>query len=669
MGRLPPLLSLFAATLMIMAVAFADGRPTVFYDSHAYDVMGQNLIQVIEEYPASIHFKMKPGVKFGDRPVDTDRMIDPATMGARSSLYGVFLHGAYLIGTLWLLAAVQSFLAAWVIYLLWRTMAPRAPSWSYLVVTAGCVIGTSLSFFTTFAMPDIFAGIGGGAMVLILSQADRLKKRELVGLWLLAAYSMTIHKSHLGTGLVMAVCGGLLMWIMGLRLPSVARRTALLLSAFVLAWGAGALVDSAYTARTGYKLGHPPFMMARAMADGPGAVYLFYACEKAQKAGAPPPFAACQFKQNVGRSTDNILWSDRKKLGVFNIADRPTRLRLEAEEMRFVVGTVLFDPLGQAWASLHNWFDQAVAYQVDDPLRNPSAYLRGRYWPTTFLPRLIPNFEACRPPKDCRPPFNFYLLANWHGTVLAASLILLIWRLSLKDVRQAVLARGLRTDQDAARTVSVVLLLVGVCLVNAAICGVLSGPFARYQSRLIWLLPAGAGLTLCALPIGWRALADQALRVWGWGMVIWERLRLIPVVGRFLPPLNGHFMRFCVVGGLGFIVDFSVLKAVVYLGVSPLAGRMISFPAALTATWLTNRAWTFREHRGSQSLLKEISTYAAVQSVGFIANYAVYTAMILWLPILRGALLPPMVAGTAAGLVINYLGSKHIVFRRRAKAP
>ena len=115
MGRLPPVLALLAATLLLMAVAFADGRPTVFYDSHSYAVMGRNLSEVVQEYPKSIQFKMKPGVKWADPPVSTDRMIDPAVMGARSSLYGVLMHGAYRIGTLWLLAAIQSFLAAWVI--------------------------------------------------------------------------------------------------------------------------------------------------------------------------------------------------------------------------------------------------------------------------------------------------------------------------------------------------------------------------------------------------------------------------------------------------------------------------------------------------------------------------------------------------------------------------
>ena len=662
MGRLPPVLALLAAMLLLMAVAFADGRPTVFYDSHSYAVMGRNLVEVVQEYPKSIEFKMKPGVKWADPPVSTDRMIDPAVMGARSALYGVLMHGAYRIGTLWLLAAIQSLLAAWVIYLLWRTVAPKAPMWSFFALVAGCVAGTSISFFTTFAMPDVFAGIGGAAIVLILTQTDRLKKREIFGLWLLAAYSMAIHKSHLGTGLLMAIGGGGLVWLLGLALASTARRTALVLSAFVLAWFAGNAVDETYHLRTGLKLGHPPFMMARVLADGPGRIYMRYACSHGED------YALCQFQKNVGSSTDLLLWSDRPKFGVFNIADRPTRVKLEQQEVRFVIGTVKYNPVGQFLASMKNWGLQFVAFQVDDPLRNPAAYLRGRYWPTTFLPQLIPNFEACRPPGNCRPPFKFEFLAVWHGIVLGATILLLLWRLTREDVRQALGRRGLRDDSEAARVAAVVLLLVLVAAINAAICGMLSGPFARYQSRLAWLLPLGVGLTMCALPMGLPMVAGWVRTGFDWSLRQWDRLRTQPLIGRFLPPLDGHFARFCVVGGLGFIVDFTILKIVVELGMTPAGGRIVSFLVAVIATWLVNRAWSFRGHRRSQSLLKELSTYVAVQSVGFAANYGVFVAMVKGIPALDGRLLPPMVTGTAAGLFINYLGAKHIVFRRRVRA-
>ncbi|MEI9889418.1 MAG: hypothetical protein WDN45_01140 [Caulobacteraceae bacterium] len=68
-------------------------------------------------------------------------------------------------------------------------------------------------------------------MVLILAQGDRLKKLEIAGLWAVIAYSMAIHKSHWGTGLIVAFGGGLLLWLMGLSTQSAVRRVVLVCSA------------------------------------------------------------------------------------------------------------------------------------------------------------------------------------------------------------------------------------------------------------------------------------------------------------------------------------------------------------------------------------------------------------------------------------------------------
>ena len=213
------------------------------------------------------------------------------------------------------------------------------------------------------------------------------------------------------------------------------------------------------------------------------------------------------------------------------------------------------------------------------------------------------------------------------------------------------------------------LLLLAVLVVNAAVCGILSGPFARYQARLIWLLPIGAGLAACALPMGFERVLPLVKRAWDGLVEIWEQVRAQPVIGRFLPPLGGQFTRFCCVGLLGFLVDFGVLKTVVHLGVSPIGGRWVSFSVAVIATWLANRAWAFRGHSvvGPAALAKEFARYLAVQSLGFAANFSVYALMVTGIAALNGRLLPAVLAGTAAGMVINYFGAKHLVFRRGAR--
>jgi putative flippase GtrA len=665
MRRFAPLLSVLAATLLMMAVAFADGRPSVFYDSHSYDVMGRNLIEVVQEFPRSVQFKMKPGVKWADEPVASDRMIDAAVEGARSPYYGVLLHGTYLIGTLWLLAAIQSGLAAWVAYLLWRTLAPGSPLWTYLLLAAGLVIGSSLPFFTAFAMPDVFAGIGGGAAVLLLAQSDRLKKAEKIGLWCLLAYSLAIHKSHLITAVLFTAISYPLLLLMGKDRQILLRRCGILISAMAVAWISGLVFGVAYKARTGLDLAHPPFVMARVVADGPGQAYLHTACAENNNA-----YALCFFAHNINKkSTENlILWSNRRNLGVFNIANRATRVRLEDEESRFVLGVLEQEPFGELAAAMGNWGSQIVAYQVDDPLRNPAAYLIGRYWPTTSLPKLIPNFDACRPPHSCRPPFSQPSLASWHGAILVLAVLFMGWRFSRPDVRSAFSRKGLKKDDQAARTLATVVLLLMVVVLNAAVCGMLSGPFARYQARVVWLTPLAAGLAACALPFSLASVRRLAMRGYGMADGVWDRIRLQPVIGRFLPPLNGHLMRFAMVGGLGFVVDGSVLETMIFVGMNPIAGRVVSFPVAVLATWLANRTFTFPD-KIEQSRVREASTYVAVQLVGGAANFAVYSALVHSVQVFADWPILALAFGAAAGLIINYLGSKHIVFRRGAAAP
>ena len=42
---------------------------------------------------------------------------------------------------------------------------------------------------------------------------------------------------------------------------------------------------------------------------------------------------------------------------------------------------------------------------------------------------------------------------------------------------------------DGGRLLAAAGLIGAAVVANAAICGVLSGPFARYEARLIWLVP------------------------------------------------------------------------------------------------------------------------------------------------------------------------------------
>jgi putative flippase GtrA len=648
--RFTPLFSVLAAAVLFMAVAFLNGRPTVFYDSESYNLSGRNFIDVVEHWPDAMRFHGHGLADIEASPVKTDTQMDPAMMGARSFTYGFALHALHRIGTIWLLAFLQCLAAAWVLYLLWRSAAPRAPRWGYLAFAAALTAGTSLSFYTTFAMPDVFAGIVAAGVVVMLVYPDRLKRPERIGLWLLLALGMAFHGSHVLTTGALTIVGAMLVRISGVDWYAAARRTLPLFAAAIAAFSVNLAYAKVFEARTGWELHRPPFLMARLLADGPGKRYLQHACAQ----GAT--YVACRFKDQPMADSNDVLWSNAKDTGVFNLADFKSRMRMQSEETRFAIGTVLYDPIGQAGASLKNWGEQLISFEVDDPLRDPGVFLSAPYWSTTSLKELVPNVKQCKPyGPGCKPPFNEGALAVWHWIVALGALGFLVWRVSRQDVRAAVRATPARPSDRETRAVLVAgALLLTAVIVNAAVCGVLSGPFPRYQARIAWLLPVAAGL------VGF-ALAPQALRlrVPAWAAVLYERMATHPLAEK----LNWRFLRFCAVGVLGFVVDWAVLEALVHgLGLNPVASRFGSFATAVLTTWLANRSFTFRAG-GGENRLSEIGRYVAVQCTGGLANIAVYTLLLRTVPGLTAWLILPVAAGAAAGLLINYFGNKHLVFR------
>lgn len=126
-----------------------------------------------------------------------------------------------------------------------------------------------------------------------------------------------------------------------------------------------------------------------------------------------------------------------------------------------------------------------------------------------------------------------------------------------------------------------------------------------------------------------------------------------------------QFLRFCVVGALGFVTDFSVLYAAVnVLGLGTLAGRIVSFVVAATVTWKVNRHFTFvQQGRGS---VREWAQYLALTSVGGGINVIVYQAW-LWLTDHSTLnLFLGVAAGSAVAMLFNFTISKRAVFTRAA---
>lgn len=129
--------------------------------------------------------------------------------------------------------------------------------------------------------------------------------------------------------------------------------------------------------------------------------------------------------------------------------------------------------------------------------------------------------------------------------------------------------------------------------------------------------------------------------------------------------LRRQLALFGVGGAIGFAVDIGVLQLLVSgLSWDRFSSRLISFLCAATATWVFNRHYTFRGLR-RHSLFGEWVRYIIAMSGGFACNFAAYSALVLWFDIDRQWLILAVAAGSVAGLGVNFVASRHWVYRKK----
>lgn len=124
-----------------------------------------------------------------------------------------------------------------------------------------------------------------------------------------------------------------------------------------------------------------------------------------------------------------------------------------------------------------------------------------------------------------------------------------------------------------------------------------------------------------------------------------------------------QFLRFGVVGTVGFLVDTAVLYAGLALGLGLYSGRAVSYVAAASTTWALNRAWTFRDPAGGQApMARQWALFLLVNLIGFAFNYGTYAALIGFVPMVAAHPVLGVAAGAVAGLAGNFWLSRRFVF-------
>ena len=122
--------------------------------------------------------------------------------------------------------------------------------------------------------------------------------------------------------------------------------------------------------------------------------------------------------------------------------------------------------------------------------------------------------------------------------------------------------------------------------------------------------------------------------------------------------------RFALAGVAGFAVDAAVLFLT--LGVlGPYLGRVLSFLAAVAATWVINRRYAFVDRASGNSLAVEFLSYLMAMLAGGAVNLGVYAALVGTFGASGVIPFAGVAAGSLAGMVVNLVLARFLVFRHQ----
>lgn len=129
----------------------------------------------------------------------------------------------------------------------------------------------------------------------------------------------------------------------------------------------------------------------------------------------------------------------------------------------------------------------------------------------------------------------------------------------------------------------------------------------------------------------------------------------------FIP--ERRIFYFILAGIVGYIVDVSTTTLVNLWLFNPLLSRIPAFLLAATATWAINRKFTFRGLSSGESISKEYIKYLALMLAGAVVNYAVYAACLTLITFPPYSIPISIGIGGLAGMVVNYLLSKSLLYK------
>ena len=419
---------------LLLSVALWNRFPIIYYDTGAYVLQG----------------------------------IGGAFVEERSPVYSLFLRLAGGAWSLWFVAVVQAVMTAFVMAETARAIAPRLALWGLLAIAAGLVVFTGLPWYVGQIEPDCLTALAAISLYLLAVHAAALGRVRCAVLIVVAGFCIASHPSHLvlAGGLVLAafLYKAVTMRNAGNwpRANPLAPLLGLLLGLSVVIAGNFIFTREIFISRAG-----PVFVFARLVQDGIVMRLLDDTCPGSG-------YRLCAYKDDLPRTADQWLWDGYTPFKTLKGFAGTTD-----ESERMIFDSLRRYPLMHLRTASVDAARQFVLLRTGDQIEPQQWVLHSAF--ARFIPSQIPAYLAARQQKG---EIDFIPVNALHVPFAWLSLIVLAGALGFA------LTRNRRAD--ALFLGFVLLTLLG----NAIVCGALSNPHDRYQSRLIWMAPFAVALFL-----------------------------------------------------------------------------------------------------------------------------------------------------------------------------
>lgn len=453
------------AALLLSWPLLAFGRPAYIQDSAAYYKGGRAAVSfALATLGGTEAPKRRPQSSEGPAAPSLQSEAEDVS-GVRSITYSV---AAYVLsaphGTLVLLTIAQALAAGAVMVSTLGAFGglPARRTTAAIILVAGV---TTAAPVTYFAIPDIFAGLLIGSMVLLTTAAARLSWGVRLLCAAIATFAVTAHASHLPLAGGMTILG--LGWVAISRLTKrpLPRGTWLWVVAPLLIGGLTALaINRVAFGETSLTSKRYPFALARSVNDGPGRWYLEKNCPKLR-------YAICTLYPDglpEGGALE-FLWG---KDGIVERATPDQLERVRAEEAEVVLAAAR-EYSGHELRKLS--FNVAMQLIIFEPYPYIDRLVRDDTGTPRLVPALRDNGEILR------------IVSILTAISAAIGTLWLCWAFFRRRSLRPVIA----------------LVMLGI-LGNAAVCALLSAVAHRYQARVIWLIPLFALALLGSMQAGTR---------------------------------------------------------------------------------------------------------------------------------------------------------------------